>query len=201
MSLYGQKRTDLLGDPSDEALVAACALGEPGAIEQLFERYHREVRSFLRRRLDNPADVDDLLQATFVQLLHAASQFESRSAVSVWLFGIAQNLLRRHHRGQAHRQRLEVALADAHPPMFGQLDPAQLEARDVIGRVADALCLLTPETRVVFVLAAVHQVPTRKVASTLGLSEQAVWRRVCDARKLLRRSLNPERTELESRKF
>src|SRR5688572_3066244 len=56
----------LAGD-ADRLLVQACLAGDAAAFETLMERHWRKVASVAGRFLDDPNDVDDALQETFVQ--------------------------------------------------------------------------------------------------------------------------------------
>ena len=75
---------------SAEALVVACGTGDSAALGELFDRFHQTVYRFLSRYLGprNP-DLDDLVQATFLEVRRAASRFRKESSVNSWIVGIA----------------------------------------------------------------------------------------------------------------
>src|SRR5665647_3939656 len=52
-----------------------------------------ELRGWLRRRLDNPAEADDLLQDLFLKALNQGEQFCSVQNARAWLFEVARNTL------------------------------------------------------------------------------------------------------------
>src|SRR5262245_55323646 len=96
---------------SDEALLAGGALGDPAALGALFDRHHRAVHRFLSRLVGSPRDVEDLLQATFIEVRRAGGRFDGRSAVLTWLLGVAANLARHHVRGEARRHAMLAAVS------------------------------------------------------------------------------------------
>src|ERR1700719_2683840 len=51
---------------SDEELVAAICLGSEAALEELYERYHRQAFSLAFRILHDVAAAEDILQESFV---------------------------------------------------------------------------------------------------------------------------------------
>ena len=84
---------------SDAALVAACAIGDSAALGVLFDRHHRGVYAFLSRLAGtDQRDLDDLVQATFLEALRSAKRYRGDAPVHRWLFGIAANIVSHHVR-------------------------------------------------------------------------------------------------------
>ena len=77
--------------------------GVPAA--EVFDRHHADVYRYLARRV--PADIaDDLASETFVQAVTRAYTFDpERGVLRGWIFGIASNLLSRHHREEVRAYR------------------------------------------------------------------------------------------------
>lgn len=174
---------------SDEALVAACALGDGAALGALFDRHHEALHRFLGRlaRRD-PADVDDLVQSTFVEAWRSAARFRGGAAVRTWLFAIAANLVRHRSRAEGRRRAAMAGLAAA-PPAASATPDDDAMRRQLVDRLGAALETLSHDLREVFVLCEIEEVPGVDVARALGLREGTVWRRLHDARKALRREL------------
>lgn len=57
-----------------------------------------KVRLFIRGKVMNPDDVEDLVQCTFLEALRNAHKFRNDSLLLTWLCGIAMNLIRSHFR-------------------------------------------------------------------------------------------------------
>jgi len=173
---------------SDEALIAACAVGEPGALGLLFDRHHRAVFRFVAR-LAADADADDLVQTTFVEVWRGAARYRGGSAVRTWLLGIAANLVRRHVRGEVRRRAAMTSLAAAPPVLERAPDDAAIR-RQLTRRLGEALAALPHDLRVAFVMCDLEEVPGVEAARALGLREGTLWRRLHDARKALRAALD-----------
>ena len=89
---------------SDEALLLACGAGDSAALGELYERFHAVVYRVLSRLVGTTcAELDDLVQATFIEVMRAAIHFQRRSSVRSYILGIASNLARHHHRSQQRR--------------------------------------------------------------------------------------------------
>jgi len=184
-------RAPVRGSPawSDEAVALACTSGDPEALAELFDRYHECVTRYLSRIVSTSADVDDLVQVTFLELARRQAQYNGTSSVRSWLFGIATNVARHHFRAQTRRKNLAVAFG-----MLGIKPPAEttgaaLDARAALGVVQQTLDALPENQRVAFVLCEVEGLSAREAAHALGASETAVWKRVSDVRKALIRVL------------
>jgi RNA polymerase sigma factor (sigma-70 family) len=67
---------------------------DPEAFAELFRRYRRVVVLYVARRCDRAADVDDVVDETFLGALEAAERYDPRKGeVRAWLLGIARNQL------------------------------------------------------------------------------------------------------------
>jgi RNA polymerase sigma-70 factor (ECF subfamily) len=177
---------------SDEALVAACAVGDVAALGALYDRHHEAVYRFLSRLAGcDGRDLDDLAQNTFLEANRASRGYRGRAPVRPWLFGIAANVVRHHVRGEIRRRALHVALGDrpADDPVQPDL-PA--ERRQLIERLGAALPNLSHDLRVAFVLCDLEGVPGVEAARVVGVPEGTLWRRLHEARKALRAALDGE---------
>ena len=174
---------------SDESLLAACGTGDSTALGELFERFHTPVYRFLSRMLGSDcAELDDLVQSTFLEVLRAAPTFQRRSAVQTWILGIAANLSRHHTRSEVRRRILlsGVALQSVEPrPAPDQ----SAERRQFLDRLRELLAGLPHELREAFILCDVEEIPGVEVARVLDIREGTLWRRLHEARKRLRSAL------------
>src|SRR5438445_4894298 len=96
---------------ADEALIAAVADGDGRALEELCRRWERPLFQFIHRHTGG-RDVEDLHQETWLRVVRAARRFDPRRRFSTWLFQIALNLCRDHHR-RPPPEPLDPADADA----------------------------------------------------------------------------------------
>lgn len=65
---------------SDEALMLDVRGGSRAAFEVLFDRYRDAVWRFYRRRVDDGARAEELVQDVFVAILQNAVRYEPRAA-------------------------------------------------------------------------------------------------------------------------
>ncbi|AUX46830.1 uncharacterized protein SOCE26_083390 [Sorangium cellulosum] len=159
-----------------------------GPLGGLFDRHHEHVRQFLLRAAPNEADVDDLVQETFLTAARAAASFDGRETARPFLIGIAVQLLRRRRRTFARlRSLLESFGKTPTPPLSTPEDEASLAEDEA--RIRDAIARLTDERRLVLVMVEWNGMSGVEVARVLGTPVGTVWRRLHEARAEVRRML------------
>jgi len=94
---------------SDETLLVQYREGRRDAFVVLLERYRNDLMHFLIRFLNSRAAADDVFQETFLQVHLAADSFDSDRRFKPWLFTIAANKARDHHRRQKRRSAVSLA--------------------------------------------------------------------------------------------
>ncbi len=174
--------------PEDRLLIAAMAAGQEAALRELFARHAPWLAARLRSALA-AADVEDVLQETFVAAWRGARGYRPDGPVGAWLWGIARRqaalFLRR--RGPA-----AALLPAALPGDSGQAgDPAEAVMSRAL--LDDALAALGPEgspEREAWRLMYVEDRPVAEVAKLMGVPEGTVKSRAHRARRLLRAAIS-----------
>ena len=170
----------------DETLVNQVAEGQIQSLGVLFDRYHLSVRRFLARMQIAPADLDDLVQVTFLQVPRAAVRFEAGRSVKGWLFGLATMVVRRHRRTIGRLARKMAALA-REPLARAPRTPAELLGeQESFQRANRALAALAVKKREVFVMVILEKLSGETVAQALGIPIGTVWTRLHHGRRELK---------------
>jgi RNA polymerase sigma-70 factor (ECF subfamily) len=175
-------------DLSDEALLAACGIGDGAALGALFDRHHEAVYRLISRLLSTePGEIDDLVQTTFLEVWHSAPRYRGRGAVRSYLLGIAANTVR-HYIRAAMRRRVAIAAVPT-PPSPGGPDAIAIRSQQ-LGRLAEAVADLPHDLRVAYVLCDLEEVPGVEAARALGVRAGTLWRRLHEARRALRDAID-----------
>ena len=159
------------------------AAGDARAASALFRAHGARVRRTAARVLGAwDAEVDDVVQQTFLAALDGADGFDGRAQVSTWLVGIATRRALDAARSRARRNRLRevgewLGLRPPAPP-----PDAAHDGRDMATRALEAL---TPEQRVVFVLASVEGYTLQEISDMTGTGVSTLHARLAAARKRL----------------
>jgi RNA polymerase sigma factor (sigma-70 family) len=151
------------------------------AFEELFERHFDAIYGYLARRV-GPDLGRDLASETFTRAFAARKRYDAtRGEERPWLFGIANNLLRRHYRDEERRLRA-----------FARLDVRRDDVSHDEPHVADALAALSRDERNVLLLFAWADLAYDEIAATLGLPVGTVRSRLHRARAQFRAALERE---------
>jgi RNA polymerase sigma-70 factor (ECF subfamily) len=171
---------------SDGAVIAD-SLDSPGAFGVIFDRHGSALLRFLARRVD-PSDAEDLLGEVFRIAFERRSTFEQdRDSARPWLYGIAANVVAKHHRSEARRLRA-IARASAERGLAD--DPAEraVAAADAgvrWTRVIDAIGTLPAGERQVLLLFAWEELSYDEIALALGIPVGTVRSRLSRGRARL----------------
>lgn len=174
----------------DDELIAALAAGDDAALRTLFFRHGSWLAGRLRSAL-SAADVEDVLQETFIAVWRGAGGYRPQGMAGAWLWGIARRqaalFLRRS--GPAALV-LPAALAALAADGRNAGDPVEAAlSREQIARAVDALGPEGSPEREVWRLMYVEDRPVAQVAALTGVPEGTVKSRAHRARRLLRASL------------
>lgn len=152
------------------------AAGSEASADARFDAYRAALRSFVARRVDDPAEVDDLVQEACTRLIASARE-QALDVPQAYLFRIAANLIADRHR----------RAAPVHTLLDGQevaVPAAQEDARrlaDLRAALTAALDELSPRTREVFVLRRFDERGTGEIARALGISPRMVQKHLTSA--------------------
>jgi len=183
---------------------------QDGRISEAVEREGRRLRGFIRRRVADTADVEDVFQDVFFELIEAYRLMKPIEEVGAWLFRVARNRIT-----DLFRKRKTVALAQAlatvatdkqlaEAPSLEDLLPSRDEGPDVayarqvlLDELDAALDELPDEQREVFVAHEIEGVSFRELAAETGLSVNTLLARKHYAVLRLRRRLQDVHEEFK----
>jgi len=175
--------------PRDGDLVAAVGRDDLEALGKLFERYEPLLRRYFGRLGVAPGDVDDVIQAVFLEVMRAAERYDSQYSVKSWLCGIATIMARRHHRSLARWTARMAAWAGVETK-DAIATPYEIVEHDQAARILErALAGLSEKKREVFVLVTLEGLSGEEAARALGVPLKTVWTRLHYARRELRAAL------------
>jgi RNA polymerase sigma-70 factor (ECF subfamily) len=182
------ERRVAISEISDEALLAACGVGEGAALGALFDRHHLAIHRLISRLLrSEPHEIDDLVQTTFMEAWRSAKKYSGGGAVKSWLYGIAANLVRHYVRGAKRRRDAYARVPEPLEAPTGPRDTAMRSQQ--LDRLAVALEQLPHDLRTTYVLCDLEDVPGIEAARILDVRPGTLWRRLHDARRALRTAI------------
>jgi RNA polymerase sigma factor (sigma-70 family) len=158
------------------------ALEPDQRISEVVEREQSRLRNFIRRRVPDPRDAEDILQDVFYELVEANRLLMPIEHVTGWLFRVARNRIIDLFRKKKPESFSDVTVAgnddiDEDLPAFEDLlpspdaGPEALYARNVLLHELElALDELPEEQRQVFVAHELEGRSFKKIAAETGVS-------------------------------
>ncbi len=155
------------------------------AFEAIVSRHGPMVLGICRRLLDDPHDVEDAFQATFLVLVRRADSLRDRDLLANWLYGVALRIATRCRRDRATRRVRERSA--------GETEPVTCTEEDGLGElrtVIDVEVARLPERfRLPLVLCYFEGLTHDQAAERLGCPVGTVRSRMAKAREILRARL------------
>lgn len=144
------------------------------------------------------AALDDVVQEVFVIVHRRLAQFEGRSSVRTWLFGITLRVARDHRRSVARKA--PEGTVDPDTLRATGPGPSELMEKTEAARVLHALLdELGEERREVFVMAELEQMTMPDIATLLGINVNTAYARLRVARQTFEAALARHRARDEWR--
>jgi RNA polymerase sigma-70 factor, ECF subfamily len=174
------------GEPSDESLMAEVAAGDRRAFERLSRRHLRRSLALAHRVLGNPADAEEVVQDSFLQVwAHAASWRGDGSQFSTWLYRIVMNRCLDYRRRRTFEPLDEAGEVPAPVP-----DALSLVAdRQIAARVDAAIAALPERQKAALSLCYYGDVGCGEAARILNVSMSAMESLLVRARRTVRSRL------------
>jgi RNA polymerase sigma-70 factor, ECF subfamily len=173
--------------PSDAALVVSARAGEAWAQEALFRRHAPRLNGLAYRVMGGrDADIDDLVQDSFVAAFNTLDQLKNADAWASWIRSI---LVRQAHKRIRHRRLLSrLGLRSSTPIDPNDLisEAASPEQAAELRAIYGVLESMSADLRVPLVLHRVEGLMLEEVASSMDISLATVKRRIAAADQILR---------------
>jgi RNA polymerase sigma-70 factor (ECF subfamily) len=160
----------VIAAPSDAALIAAWQRGDEQAAAALVGRHARALARYLSAAGAPEAEVDDLVQESFIRAFRSVDRFRGQCQFRTWLLTIGGNVLKDYGRRASRRK--VVPLDEQVRDLAG--DPhEQAVASEAEARLAAGLKVLPRLQREVFLLRAQHGLEYQEIAAALATTPGA----------------------------
>ena len=159
----------------EDSLVHAAQSGDRRAFASLYETNVSRVYRYLRARVPQPADAEDITAEVFIKAMQALPSYRTRGSPFVaWLYRIAHNELADHFKRRERRQEAQLQ-DDVQPRDSTAGDPSeQVIAHIAAGEVHELMQRLTDLQQQVLALRFGAELSIAETAAAMDRSENAV---------------------------
>jgi len=151
----------------DVLLTGRLRKGERAAAEDLVSRYYERIYLFMRAVGHNRQTSEDLTQETFLRAWYHIGQLRDGKALNGWLFRIASNVSKLHHR--RHGDQPTVDLDSVEPPAGGVDGSVRAGDREQVVHLHEAVARLPWKLRQAIVLHYMEQLTISEAADAAGI--------------------------------
>jgi RNA polymerase sigma-70 factor (ECF subfamily) len=161
-------------------------LTHAAALSDIYAQYVRFVWRNLRRLGVQESSLEDAVQDVFLVVHRRLAEFEARSQMRTWLFGIVLRVAQSHRRTVrrrlAHLEAVNPTELDAGTPT-DQEGPGELVAQRQAGALLHRLLdEMDHEKRAILVLVELEQMTVGEAADALGINVNTAYSRLRAAR-------------------
>jgi RNA polymerase sigma-70 factor, ECF subfamily len=166
-------------------------------VAELWQQVHDGLRAFIAKRIDNEAEVDDILQEVFLRMHRGIDSLKDRGRVVSWVYQITRHAIVDHYRG-AERREIPAGLA-ADMEMIPTARSTALVADskgsgefrlELAGCLRPMIDQLNKEYREALLLVELEGLTQQAAAKRIGLSLSGMKSRVQRGRRQLKRKLD-----------
>jgi RNA polymerase sigma-70 factor (ECF subfamily) len=175
-----------------DEIIERCLNGDQAAWESIVRLYRRKVFNVAYKFVGRHDQAEDLTQDVFLKLYKSLDTFDRRANFQTWLISVSRNLCIDHYR--AVRKERETINRDVDPADFAPAAPdaradTQLEQRDRVKLLRQALDKLAPTLRTAVMLRDIQELTYQEIADRLRLPEGTVKSRINRGRTELARQI------------
>jgi RNA polymerase sigma-70 factor (ECF subfamily) len=171
--------------PDEERACVERARDDPRAFVHLYDHYFPRVHDYVRYRVSDRQDAEDVIAEVFLKAMRELPRFEwhHRNAFAAWLFRIAHNLVVDYYRDReqdvvapAPPERLSDAALQAAVPLTSRvLQPEQaLAQQETFHQMRALVTTLSPRRQEVVTLRFFGGLRNKDIAHVLDLDERTI---------------------------
>lgn len=181
----------------DLELIVRLKNGDNLALNEIINKYGKEIYNFLLRKVDNAEDSRDLAQETFVKVYIYARNYSDKYNFKTWLYTIALNLAKNHLRWKSRHPDESIESIKSRFTTSENIEipskvenPSEIAERNEMKRkILKAIDELPETQKDVVILCELQDLSVMETAKVLKTSPKSVESHLYRARKILREKL------------
>lgn len=183
----------------DQVLVERAQQGDKRAFGLLVEKYNRKLGRLLSRMIRDQAEVEDVVQETFIKAYRALNNFRGDSAFYTWLYRIGINTAKNYLVSMGRRPQViaEIEIEDVENFDGGdemrtmETPETELMTKQIAQTVNDTVASLPEELRTAITLRELEGLSYEEIATLMQCPIGTVRSRIFRARETIALKLRP----------
>ena len=183
----------------DQAIVERAQRGDQQAFGMLVEKYQRKLGRLLSRMVRDQAEVEDVVQESFIKAYRALPNFRGDSAFYTWLYRIGINTAKNYLVSMGRRPQVskDIEIEDAENFEDGdelrtlETPESSLMTKEIAQTVNDTMMALPDELRTAITLRELEGLSYEEIATLMNCPIGTVRSRIFRARETIAEELRP----------
>lgn len=183
----------------DQALVERAQRGDQQAFGMLVEKYQRKLGRLLSRMVRDQAEVEDVVQESFIKAYRALPNFRGDSAFYTWLYRIGINTAKNYLVSMGRRPQVsrDIEIEDAENFEDGEdlrtleTPESELMTKEIAKTVNDTMMGLPDDLRTAITLRELEGLSYEEIATLMNCPIGTVRSRIFRARETIAEKLRP----------
>ena len=183
----------------DQVLVERAQQGDKRAFGLLVEKYNRKLGRLLSRMIRDQAEVEDVVQETFIKAYRALNNFRGDSAFYTWLYRIGINTAKNYLVSMGRKPQViaEIEIEDVENFDGGdemrtmETPETELMTKQIAQTVNDTVASLPDELRTAITLRELEGLSYEEIATLMQCPIGTVRSRIFRARETIALKLRP----------
>lgn len=153
-------------------------------VEHIWRTYHKQLLSFIQKRVSDPVMAEDILQEVFIKIHNNIDSLQEGKKIKAWLFQITRNTIIDTYRRTNKTKDLETQITDLEDE---NEDQAMM---DIQSCIVPMIKSLPEDYRDALLLSELNGLSQKELSEKLKISYSAAKSRVQRGRLLLKEALS-----------
>lgn len=176
----------------DELIIRMLASDDDQAVKVLFDQYYTLLSDVTFQLVHDKETSDDLIQELFINIWIKRHSINLHKPLSHYLIRAAMNRARNNRRDRSRsKEILTDNFKEYENSMFSIPADSDLQVNDIKALWKHANTLMSPRTRVIFMLSRKRSMSYKEIAAHLGVSVKTVEKNLTQALRILREVFKP----------
>lgn len=183
----------------DQALVERAQRGDQKAFGMLVEKYQRKLGRLLSRMVRDQAEVEDVVQESFIKAYRALPNFRGDSAFYTWLYRIGINTAKNYLVSLGRRPQVSYDVEiedaenfeDAEELRTAETPETEMMTKEIAKTVNETMMSLPDELRTAITLRELEGLSYEEIATLMSCPIGTVRSRIFRARETIAAKLRP----------